>query len=73
MVKKQEVREKLLTKRRRAREVETACLENKYTGNRIGGSNPPASALSASSKTALQKGGFYYTIFWQCQMKKIKL
>lgn len=37
---------------KRAGEVEQAALEMRYTGNRIGGSNPPASA-----RPSLAKGG----------------
>lgn len=32
--------------RKRAREVEWTALEMRHTGNRIGGSNPPASAVN---------------------------
>ena len=35
---------------RRARAVEWAALEMRYTGNGIGGSNPPASAKNHISK-----------------------
>ena len=39
-------------KRKRARAVEWAALEMRYTRNGIGGSNPPASALCGTNLTS---------------------
>ena len=42
--------------RKRARVVEWAALEKRYTGNGIGGSNPPASAKIRNQKKQTKRG-----------------